>query len=79
MGRLGHYFYVNRSDLEKLNGLSNIDWLRSNSEWKGRGVDEKGRIINNDDAIIKLCNLIKIKLGISLSKEEESKENEIKG
>lgn len=79
LGRLGHYFYVNRSDLEKLNGLSNIDWLRSNSEWKGRGVDEKGRIINNDDAIIKLCNLIKIKLGISLSKEEESKENEIKG
>lgn len=74
-GRLGHYFYNNKSDMFLLEKLSEIDWLRSNPEWEGR-VFREGRIISKEDGIIRICNLIKIKLGIELSKEELVKEND---
>lgn len=77
-GRLGRYFYENQSELDRLRQLSNVDWLRCNQEWNRRMIDAHGKIVNNEDAIIKMCNLIKMKIGISLTREEEAKENEIR-
>lgn len=78
LGRLGNYFYTTKEDLNKLKGLSKIDWLRANKEWLGRAVSASGKIMNNEDAITKICNLIKTKLSIELSKEEKVKENELR-
>lgn len=76
-GRLGCYFCENPEQIHLLKHLSKIDWLRENVEWKGRVIDKNGRVIANEDAIIKMCNLMKLKLGITLSKEEAVKEHEI--
>lgn len=78
LGRLGRYFYENQSEIDKLKRLSNVDWLRCNQEWNGRMIDSHGKIVNNEDAIIKMCNLIKSKIGVALTREEEAKENEIR-
>ncbi len=75
-GRLGCYIYAEQIDLTKLNGLANIDWTRCNKEWLGRVFNEQGKIIGKEESVIKICNLIKMKLGLSLSKEELVKENE---
>lgn len=77
-GRLGRYIYENQNEINKLKQLSSVDWLRCNQEWCGRLIDAHGKIINNEDAIIKICNLIKLKIGISLTREEEAKEDEIR-
>lgn len=77
-GRLGRYFYENNLDLATLKSLNSIDWFRCNPEWIGRIINQHGNIVNNEDSIIKLCNYLKIKLKIELSKEEKVKENEIK-
>lgn len=75
-GRLGGYVYTERLDLSILNGLGKIDWSRCNEEWMGRVFNEQGKIIGKEESIIKICNLIKTKLGLSLSKDELVKENE---
>lgn len=77
-GRLGRYFYENQNDIFLLNKLNDIDWMRANPEWIGRAVTNNGKILNTDDSIIKTCNLIKLKMGIKLSKEEAVKENEFR-
>lgn len=77
-GRLGRYFYENQNELEKLKQLSNVDWLRCNQEWNDRIIDSHGNIVNSEDAIIKMCNLIKSKIGVDLTREEDAKENEIR-
>lgn len=77
-GRLGRYFYENLNNLDSLKKLKSIDWMRANPEWISRAVSKQGKIINNEDSIIKICNLIKTKIGLELTKEEESKEKEIK-
>ncbi|MBP3401451.1 MAG: DNA sulfur modification protein DndB, partial [Clostridia bacterium] len=78
LGRLGYYFYNHQDEMNKLSKLSEIDWLRANPEWCGRAVDLQGRITINEDAIVKMCNLLKTKLGIELSRDEVVKENEIR-
>ena len=76
-GRLGHFFYTEHLDLNILKKLNDIDWLRTNPDWAGRIFNEKGKIAGKDDSIIKICNLLKIKLDIALAKDEQVKENEI--
>ena len=76
-GRLGHCFYTEHLDLNILKKLNDIDWLRTNPDWAGRIFNEKGKITGKDDSIIKICNLLKIKLDIALAKDEQVKENEI--
>lgn len=76
-GRIGYSFYNEDLDLELLKNLNNIDWMRCNAEWNGRCFDQYGKIIAKEDSIIKICNLIKNKLGIPLTKEEMVKENEV--
>ncbi len=78
LGRLGGCFYAEGIDLQKLKGLTDIDWSRSNTEWNGRVFNEHGKIIGKEEGIIKICNLIKMKLGLQLSKDEMVKENEYK-
>ncbi len=75
-GRLGGYIYSENIDLAILKGLAKIDWSRCNTEWIGRVFNEQGKIVGKDESVIKICNLIKIKLGLPLSKEESAKENE---
>ena len=78
LGRLGHCFYVQKLDLNGLKKLNDIDWSRNNSEWIGRIYNEQGRIAGKEDSVIKICNLIKSKLGLPLNKDELVKENELK-
>jgi DNA sulfur modification protein DndB len=77
-GRLGACFYNDNIDFSILSKLDSIDWLRNNPEWIGRVFNDQGRIIGKEDSIIKICNLIKIKLGLPLTKEEKVKENEFR-
>lgn len=77
-GRLGHVFYTEHLDLSLLKSLNNVNWLRSNEKWIGRIFNEQGRINGKEDTIIKICNYIKIVLGIPLTKEEQQKEKEVK-
>ena len=77
-GRLGKYFSEHIDELFKLKELDNIDWSRVNSEWIGRAISAQGKIINNEDSITKICNFIKKSLGLTLSKEEMVKENDIR-
>lgn len=77
-GRLGRYIFEEQDQLDKLLLLNNVDWLRCNPEWNGRAIDANGKIINNEDAIIKICNLIKAKIGLNLTREEEAKEHDLR-
>ena len=77
-GRLGKYFIENTDRLYTLKALKNIDWSRSNPAWIGRVISSQGKIVNNEDSIIKTCNYIKKNLDIALTKEELVKENDIK-
>jgi len=81
LGKLGRYFYDNKElDLEvHLQKLQSIDWLRSNPEWVGRTIRENGKVLNSEEAIGLTCSLIKQKIGLPLSKEEQQKELELKG
>ena len=74
---MGRYFYENQNKLYLLKHLDDIDWARSNPDWAGRVIDAQGKIRNNEDAIIKICNFIKKSIGINLIKEERLKEQEI--
>lgn len=77
-GRLGHIFYTENIDLNLLKSLNTIDWLRTNEEWFGRIFNDQGKINGKEDSIIKICNLYKKKLGLTLNKDEVVKENEIR-
>lgn len=77
-GRLGASFYSDNIEISKLSKLEGIDWLRGNKEWIGRVFNEQGKIIGKEDSIIKICNLIKQKLGLELSKDEVVKEYELR-
>lgn len=80
-GRLGRYFYDNRSFNmnDYLCKLQDIDWLRSNHEnWLGRAIKSDGKIKNNEEAAILTCSKIKQLIGIPLSKEEKTKEQLLK-
>lgn len=81
LGRLGRFFYENSNyDMKKyLSKLKNIDWLRSNEDnWKGRTINENGKVVNSENAAILTCNKIKELIGLKLNKEELLKEKAIK-
>lgn len=81
LGRLGRIFYDNRNlDMGiYLSKLKNIDWLRSNPLWIGRTIRNNGKVLNSEEAIILTCSAIKLEIGLSLNKEEEQKEKQLKG
>lgn len=58
--------------------LATIDWHRNNPEWMGRSISQTGRI-NKSALMIQLtANLIKLKLGLPLTKAELEVENKLK-
>ena len=76
LGRLGNYFYTH-PELEMavvLERLRMIDWRRTASHWKLRTIREDGRMINNENAIILTCNIVKNFLGIPLDEAEKARE-----
>ena len=77
-GRLGKFYLDSATPLNTLAELNKIDWLRVNPEWQGRLINSQGKIINNEDAIIKICNYFKSVIGLELTKEERSKEDGIR-
>ena len=79
LGRLGRAFYddPNLKMESYLKKLKNVDWLRSNEDWKYRAIRENGKILNSDEATILMCSKIKTILGLELTKEEQQKENQL--
>ena len=75
-GRLGNSLLRNNKRvLEKtLKPLSKIDWRRESALWKGRTIRANGRVINNEEAIMLTCNVLKQALGLPLDSAEASKE-----
>lgn len=77
LGRLGAFFFTNPeySVKEYLKKLDTINWRRDAREWRQRVIRANGRMINNEEAIILTCNVIKTYLGIPLDQFEQSKES----
>ena len=75
-GRLGNaLLHAKRSTLTKtLKNLTNIDWHRNSPIWQGRTIRANGRIINNEEAIILTCNVLKQALKLPLDPLEQNKE-----
>lgn len=79
-GRLGAYYYRNRSveykkDLKK---LKKVNWSRDNLEdWGGRAIGENGKILTSETSVVLICNKLKMILGITLSDSENRKELEV--
>lgn len=76
LGKLGRYFYDNPNISldDHLKGLQKIDWLRSNPAWHNRAIRENGKVLSSEEAIGLTCNMIKLQIGVPLSKEEKQKE-----
>lgn len=76
LGRLGNYFFVNRDCnlADSLHNLQTVNWRRDCEDWKLRTIRENGRMINNEEAIVLTCNVLKKHLGIPLNEAERGKE-----
>ena len=62
---------------EYLSKLNNIDWNRTNlKDWENRVIAPNGRIVKSSRYIRLTCNLIKQKLDLPLTKDEQKLENE---
>lgn len=77
LGRLGNVFFTNRRLKMALilKKMREINWRRDCEDWFLRTIRTNGRMINNEEAIILTCNVIKRHLNISLDEFEQSKEN----
>lgn len=75
-GRLGNALLRTKKGalVKTLKPLSNIDWHRDSPIWQGRTIRANGRVINNEEAIILTCNVLKQALNLPLDSIEQSKE-----
>lgn len=80
LGRVGRYFFEHpESNIEeKLKGLRKINWKRNAKQWQLRAIRENGRIITNKHAAILIANTIKEAVGIPLTDDEKSAEENFK-
>lgn len=81
IGIVGHYLYRYHADDWEMyvNNLSYIDWSRDNkTDWLGRAYGQTGRINKTNETIQLTANLIKFKLGLSLTEQEQKIENKMK-
>ncbi len=77
-GKIGNYLYTHTDyNLDQvLQGLSNIDWSRSNLEcWKERAITNTGRINRNEKGIFLTYIQIKRLLDLPIDMDEEAKEH----
>ena len=77
-GKLGRCFYDDRklNMAEYLAKLQKIDWLRSNKRWVNRAIRENGKVLFSEEAVSLTCALIKMEIGLPLTKEEKQKEKQ---
>lgn len=62
----------------KLSHLSEIDWSRSNiKQWRGRAMDNHGKISKTRSSTVLTANIIRNALGISLSAEQQRIEDQL--
>ena len=80
LGRVGNYFYYNSEiDMhECLKKIDDINWKRSAPIWHLRAISETGRIITNKKAATLIANVLKEKMGLPLSKDEQKAEEALK-
>ena len=70
LGRLGSYYYENDKPFDSLKKLEGVDWRRSSSNWTLRTINENGKMITNERAVVLTTNKIKQLLDIELDAEE---------
>ena len=77
-GVIGAYFYKN--NINSIEGhlikLRNIDWRRSAAQWKQRCIRNDGKIMTSNKAINLTAIKIKKEIGVDLSIEEKSMEQQ---
>lgn len=75
-GRVGAYLYDNPKYMlnDYASNISKINWKRNADEWRLRVIRTNGRMINNADAILLAGNVIKKNMGLSLTQDEQSRE-----
>lgn len=81
LGLVGNYLYLNNPDdwHTILSNIQYIDWHRSNlHDWQNRVIAPNGRIVKSATHVKLTNNLIKTKLGIKLTNDEEKAENQYK-
>ena len=81
LGLVGNYLYKNsrKNWQQKISKIKNIDWHRTNlSDWQNRVIAPNGRIVKSATYVKLTSNLIKCKLGITLTAEEKKLETEYK-
>jgi len=81
LGRVGYSLMEQYPDSwkDKLKGLRQIDWSRSNVEfWDGRAI-VGGRINKSHTNLVLTTNALKQSLGIALTNEEQNFENDFLG
>ncbi|MGM1050419.1 MAG: DNA sulfur modification protein DndB [Bacillota bacterium] len=81
IGVIGHYLYFYHSDewQKYIKKLKNIDWNRDNkNDWQGRAYGQTGRINKTNETIQLTANLIKSKIGLPLTEQEQKIESRFK-
>ncbi|MDD3049194.1 MAG: DNA sulfur modification protein DndB [Bacilli bacterium] len=81
LGIVGNYLYkTNPYDWKKiLSNIKDIDWHRTNlDDWQNRVIGSTGRIVKSATYVRLTSNLIKLKLNLPLSKDEQKLENDCK-
>jgi len=82
LGRLGEFYCgsPNVNMEESLKGLKKIDWLRNNEDcWMNRAIKPNGKINRNEQGIFLTYVQIKRLLLLPISKEEEKREQKMRG
>ncbi|MBO3284820.1 DNA sulfur modification protein DndB [Paenibacillus sp. FSL M8-0228] len=81
IGIIGHYLYFYHPDewQKYIEKLKHIDWHRDNKEdWQGRAYSHTGRINKNNQTVQLTANLIKNKIGLPLTEQEQKIEDKFK-
>lgn len=71
LGLLGSYLLERGDWHAALSGLQEIDWRRSNPEWKGIVISANGRVVNSKPVVRLSAILIRQKLGLKISSAEQ--------
>lgn len=81
IGIIGHYLYFYHPDewQKYIKKLTHIEWHRDNKQdWQGRAYSHTGRINKNNQTVQLTANLIKNKIGLPLTEQEQKTEDKFK-
>lgn len=81
LGIIGYFLYLYYPDewQSYIKKLKNIDWNRENKEdWRGRAYSNTGRINKNSETIQLTANMIKSKISLPLTEQEQKTEDKFK-